>query len=618
MPMNRGCIAHPWILKLVENYGQSEGTPVVVAAKVVKFVKMAQNQFDKLSGPAAVVHISDRESYIQAVITNDAKRKMEVEEERFSFEDIHNKIIILKEYEIVFRQEEDLIDCGFYIRIKYFSILPMEPDREDGGINCNEVPLVKWKIKEHWHKYREETEMQDTQGDCLTQLLNVANEEKLNDLKNTAYSCLNLRGSSPSVHRNTTAWQDGKSCKTGKSVFSVPINWLIISPEEEEILNNLDEWSDGYSVVDDSDEREFCQGDAIAGTHSSTPETPSSSHTSQESCVVLSIKDDGITLPDSSTPDLLEHMEETFMNKMDSSPPLLFSDTSTQSQETCAETGSAMCETVINVDNTRCTDSGVDCRHSFSCKDPNSIHQCPVRDSPPSQISNCLDINYVNKESEDKVLVNEEDNKDETGVSATLGSDIVLFPLEGDDIRHKDKERPSEKSPRQYLKQHAAKRAHPLELISSEKQLPVDVHSCSGKTPKKKVSPLSDQKIKKDGPVPYKPKLQFLNDQQNSAAQEANATSKSDLIKGVPSKASENSQENQNSILNEKGQFDDTYIPTLQPASSMRHFDGSSLQYKYNAAGTDLCTRVRSTRLPGELLDWAFKISCNSKEREGL
>lgn len=614
--MKRGCIAHPWILKLVENYGQSEAMPVAVAAKVVKFVKMAQNHFDKLSGPAAVVHISDRESYIQAVITNDAKRKMEEEEECFSFEDIHNKIIILKEYEIVFRQEEELIDCGFYVRIEYFSILPMEPDREDGGVNCNEVPLVKWKIKEHWHKYREETEMQDTPGDCLTQLLNVANEDKLNDLKNTAYSCLNLRGSSPSVHRGTTAWQNGRSSKTDKSVFSVPINWLIISPEEEEILNNLEEWSDDYSVVNDRDEREFCQEDVIAGAYSSTSETPSVSHTSQESCVVLSEKDDGITLPDSSTPDLLEHMEESFLNKMDSSPPLLFSDTSTQSQETCAETDSAICETVINVDNTRCTDSGVDCHQSFSCKDINSIHQRPVLGSPPSQISNRLDINCLNQEPEDKVLGNKEKNQEETGVSETLGSDIVMFPLEGshcDIIWHKDKERPSEKSPRQYLKQQAAKRAHPVELITnSEKQLPVDLQSCSGKTPKKKGSPLCDQKIMKDGPGPCKPKLQFLNDQQNPAAQEANTTC--DLTKGVPSKTSENFQENQNSILNEKEQFD-TSIPTLQPASSMRHFDGSPLQYKYNAAGTDLCTRVRSTRLPGELLDWAFKIFCNSKEQ---
>ncbi|XP_069073783.1 adrenocortical dysplasia protein homolog [Pleurodeles waltl] len=611
MPMSRGCIAHPWILKLVENYGQSETMPVAVAAKVVKFVKMPQNQFDNLTGPAAVVHISDRESYIQAVITNGAKRKMEEEEEHFSFEDIHNKIIILKEFEIVFRQEEELIDCGFYIRIECFSILPMEPDREDGGVNCNEVPVVKWKIKEHWQKYRKETEMQDTPGDCLTQLLNVANEEKLSDLKNTAYSCLNLRGSSPSIHPATTEWQNRKRSKTDKDVFSVPINWLIISPEEEEILNNLEEWSDDYSVANNSDEREFCQED-IVGTHSSTPETPSASNTSQESRMVLSIKDDGITLPDSSTPDMLEHMEETFLNKMDSSPPLLFSDTSTHSQETCAETDSAMYETIISVDNTPSTDVGVDCRQMFSCKENIGIQQCPVRDSPQSQISNRSDINLLNKESDNNLLVNEE----ETGASEARSSNTVLFRLEGshsDIIQHEDKERPSEKSPGQYLKQQAAKRTHPVELITNPgKEQLSELHSCSGKIPKLKGSPLSNQEIMKDGPVPCK--SPFLNDQQSPAAQEASETAKSVLIKASPCKTSENFQESQNSTLNEKEQFD-SHLPALQPATTMRHFDGSRLQYKYNAAGTDLCTRVRSTRIPGELLEWAVKIVCNSKEQ---
>ncbi|XP_069469612.1 adrenocortical dysplasia protein homolog isoform X2 [Ambystoma mexicanum] len=611
MPIGRGCIAHPWILGLVNSYGQSE-KPKAMAAKVVKFITTENDQSDNSLNPAAVVFISDRKSWIQAIITYKAKKKLEEEEEHFTLEDINGKIIILKEFAVLFRQEDALIDCGFYIRIEHFHILPMEPDREDDGINCNEDPSVKLKIKEQWQKFRNEMEMQDSPEASLTQLVDAVNEERFKDLESTAYTCLNLRSISPlpSTHSQMTAWKTCKKRKkTDKDVFSVPINWLMISHEEEVALANLQEWKYDYPVTNDNDEPAPSLEDVLSRLPSNEAETLANL---QESRVTLRIEEDNPTQPDSSTPDFFEIMEGRLQENMDISPPLFFSGSSDLGQETFNDANAIMCDTVTWIDST--TDSIFPCGQESKNEKDNSAYHLNVPSSLSSQIPRLLVTqNVVDVEYQNRVLVNEQ----EKSVSRTLFSDVVMDPLDAPHsagIRNEAKEQIGEKSFEESLKPQATMRTRPKETLTKNTTFIEDspmtgIQSCAKKKPKMDANSIIVKDCMKTRPRPYKPKLQFLSIQNNQAEQETDTITNSTLLEGIQAKAPGSCQEKQNATLKENGQERlDTCLPTLQRTNNMRHFDGSRLQYKYKAANSDLCKRARSARLSADLLEWAYSV----------
>ncbi|XP_041423602.1 uncharacterized protein XB5835883.S isoform X2 [Xenopus laevis] len=233
---------------------------------------------DDSQGVAAVVHISDRKYYIRGIITREAQVTLEREDEHFTLGDIKNKIIILKNYNVVFTAVEDLNSCEFSITVHHFSILPMETNSVD-LLNCNMNPAVRRKIKELWQNYMEEQAMNASSAEMslsdisLTQLLNIACEEKLTALKSLAEQCLDIeQPSNQDTPQAMTKWGKERNKNKDADQYNIPLDLLLIPPEEEAALQQIT-----TATVQDSCSNDVPSDmDTIADHHSEKePSSPS-------------------------------------------------------------------------------------------------------------------------------------------------------------------------------------------------------------------------------------------------------------------------------------------------------------------------------------------------------
>ncbi|XP_029446410.1 uncharacterized protein LOC115085032 [Rhinatrema bivittatum] len=298
----------PWVVELLVNYEAAvDGRQKAVPAQVVEFVKM-QNNVEDSQCPAAVVHISDRTYYIQAVITKEAKQRFEEEEEHFAFPDIKGKIVILKDFTVQFKAEEDLKNCEFYLRIQHFDMLPMETDSVD-LLNCNMHPEVKKKIRTLWQDHMEELCMKDTgcSDGPLTQLLMVMNEENLCTLKSTVLECLSLQETDQQPGTSRASYHPATGLKTARwnaerpksqTIFSVPLSLLIIPAEEVVALNNLAEWKDDFIVMSDHERSAESHVEDMSTTKESPCEALVTPQTSVSSPVYEEQRNESKTQPD--------------------------------------------------------------------------------------------------------------------------------------------------------------------------------------------------------------------------------------------------------------------------------------------------------------------------------
>ncbi|KAM4706160.1 adrenocortical dysplasia protein homolog [Rhinophrynus dorsalis] len=257
MPAPHSYIGCPWILDVIANYGRKDVKQKAVPAQLVEFVKMPDSASEDSQHPSAVVHISDRHYYIRGIITKEAQDILEREDEHFRFSDIKNKIVILKNFSVCFTEVEELANCEFYITVQHFSILPMETSTVE-LLNCNLNPDVRKMIKELWEHYMEEldknsdsSDMNPTDG-SLTQLLNDACQEKLSDLKALAQQCLNLGPSDNEETPAITRWGAEMKKDKNTNTFSIPINILLIPPEEEAALKQMTEFRNDTELSSDN------------------------------------------------------------------------------------------------------------------------------------------------------------------------------------------------------------------------------------------------------------------------------------------------------------------------------------------------------------------------------
>ncbi|XP_018419844.1 PREDICTED: adrenocortical dysplasia protein homolog [Nanorana parkeri] len=256
----RSSIGYPWILDSIRKYNGEPFVLKAAPAQVVEFLKMPERT-KECQYPGAVVHISDRQYYIRAIITKEAQETMEREDEHFTLAHIKNKMVILKKVTLSFAAEEDLRCCEFFLTIEHFCILPMEIDTVD-LLNCNVEPGVLKRIKELWQMYMTELQKKDSMSDMnssdisLTQLLMIASEEKLGELKSLAEQCLDLNSYatqdiSPQAR---TLWStEIRNNKRNDHTFSIPINLLLIPPEEEAALEQMSEFRPDVNSASDAD-----------------------------------------------------------------------------------------------------------------------------------------------------------------------------------------------------------------------------------------------------------------------------------------------------------------------------------------------------------------------------
>ncbi|RXM33566.1 hypothetical protein EOD39_1268 [Acipenser ruthenus] len=119
-------VVWPWIVKLLETYGNTEGRLRPVQAQVIEFGDLADYTHEGKGVAAALVNISDYEFYIPAVITLQAKQLLEEEEDHYDLSNLKNKDIVLRNYRVAFQDAAEECKCEFFIVIENFRILPKE------------------------------------------------------------------------------------------------------------------------------------------------------------------------------------------------------------------------------------------------------------------------------------------------------------------------------------------------------------------------------------------------------------------------------------------------------------------------------------------------------------
>ncbi|XP_042196134.1 adrenocortical dysplasia protein homolog isoform X2 [Callorhinchus milii] len=277
MSAHRPTIGQPWIAELLRSHGAALSHQKPVPAQVIQFIPPEKWQKEAEFDPAAVVHLSDLKYTIKAVVTKGAKQELEQEEDDYTFDDIKEKMVILKQFDVHLRVEPELKECEFYLVVEKFKILPAENIRSDVR-SCNLDPAVQKRLKEAWENHVKNTTF--TEGSCsgisLTNLIDAAMGEEVNSLKDALILCLDASDSSePSTSTavflpsgsQMTGWEAlrRKDKKQGNA-FTVPETELIISSDQQEILNNLKEWKDDYVYDKDKTSTESAMENSCADT----------------------------------------------------------------------------------------------------------------------------------------------------------------------------------------------------------------------------------------------------------------------------------------------------------------------------------------------------------------
>ncbi|MGH0146015.1 UNVERIFIED_CONTAM: hypothetical protein FKN15_007617 [Acipenser sinensis] len=225
-------VVRPWIVKLLETYGNTEGRLRPVQAQ---FGDLADYTHEGKEVAAALVHISDHEFYIPAVITLQAKQLLEEEEDHYDLSDLKNKDIVLRNYRVAFQDAAEECKCEFFIVIENFRILPIETQTDNV---CS------------WSRVRKD-DMNDTAySDApLTQMMDYIQQREIERLFDIAMECLDLAAPDPEPSTSRaapripglglTGWRAERREHRDRSPFSLPTAHLIIPPEQREILENI-------------------------------------------------------------------------------------------------------------------------------------------------------------------------------------------------------------------------------------------------------------------------------------------------------------------------------------------------------------------------------------------
>ncbi|XP_048402450.2 uncharacterized protein LOC125459727 [Stegostoma tigrinum] len=284
----RSHIGQPWITELVLGYGTGKSQQRPAAAQVTEFLPLENWTKEAEHEPAAVVLVSDLKHYIKTVVTKGAKHNLEQEEENYTFNDIKNKIVILRKFNVLLKLELELEDCEFYLVVHELKILPAETGFSD-ACSCNLDPAVQKKLREFWqnHVHNLTAQSGSFSGNCLSNLIAaVENEDNL--LRNTVELCLDLTDNSkasastssflsPSINQ-ATEWKTlSRKEQNTKGIFTIPDTVLMISSNQEEALSNIKEWKDDFVCTEDADSETEQNDDTDVLLHNAEGQEPAPS-----------------------------------------------------------------------------------------------------------------------------------------------------------------------------------------------------------------------------------------------------------------------------------------------------------------------------------------------------
>ncbi|XP_077348242.1 adrenocortical dysplasia protein homolog isoform X2 [Lithobates pipiens] len=678
----RSSIGYPWILNAITKYKGETFMLKPAPAQVVEFLKMPERT-EECQYPGAVVHISDRQYYIRAIITREAQETLEREDEHFTLAHIKNKIVILKKFTLSFAAEEDLRCCEFYLTIEHFCILAMEINTVD-LLNCNVEPGVMKKIKELWQLYMTELQTKETMSDMnssdmsLTQLLMIASEEKLSELKSLAEQCLHLDSfATQEIPPQTrTIWStEMRNNKSNDSSFSIPINLLLIPPEEEAALEQMSGFRPDVNSGSDADNSEGLnsQGSDSSQQYSSAVSTLSqepmddacngqpvnpwdnlpslcasesiSSSASDPSIAQQNSEKDPATDSD-TTPDILHYHQDKSMRRspesQDEIPPLNLSKLPSEQAEPEAKVSSSS--------NQRGAPRS-DCALPSSQRRLSDCSQSLLGLIPPVQDSTSL----IHTSPQGKVALERKLPMSPIlfhGSESKRDSNIIrnIFPetsKRNNETCH---------SPREWRAVKRKQAPEDLDTILSAAAQPAPVHrempaavissvpttnsgaqtetnsnveersktingSCMAKKQTRteqvnKMASIETAVASGTDPLtvktlPNKPCLEFVSKSKMKIVE----NSENELPAANLPTTSRIVSKGLSSIY--QGQTSDLQAPVLEmKTTKMTHYDSKSFQYKYKNPSTDLCTRVKAVRIPADLHEWAVKILSEARETD--
>ncbi|XP_073163224.1 adrenocortical dysplasia protein homolog isoform X4 [Lepidochelys kempii] len=429
-------VLQPWILNLLMKYEQVEPRNTQVPGHILNVVSdlKAADQ-----GSAAVLHISDGSYYIRVVVSLEAMQMAECVQLQSGFSSIIGRIIILQKYMVCFQEETKAEECEFYLSVHQFIVLPLQRQRME-ALNCNQEPSILQKIKELWQEDVWSLTLGSVVFDCcrrgltlknisssgtsVSQLMIDIGQRRLKVLKQNVEDCLDLLDPSevPAIGERlpVTNWEaERKREELSKDVFTVPANFLVISPEEKEAIRDaclagaphtvpgsscLDRDPDDRSVVscpndpsamsrslDVSLDNPWDKLQSVSVTLSSSLEEKSliqpSLPSTQEAQLASSAEEAAITQPDSNTPDFLEPSSQKSPSTLSQGEPVktvspsLLSYSSTRAPEVASQgTAAATFQRAPHVDKNR------DASHDIPCGQPSGAFQtnlCPFSPALP-------------------------------------------------------------------------------------------------------------------------------------------------------------------------------------------------------------------------------------------
>ncbi|NWR62422.1 ACD protein, partial [Bucorvus abyssinicus] len=280
------------------------------------------------------------------------------------------RIIVLQKYTVCFREEARLEDCKFYLTAHQFIVLPMERQRVESS-DGNQEPSVLQKIKELWLKSLAVKNGPSSEP-SISQLIDAIGQNQLEVLKENAEECLDLRmpKEAPATAKDevpVTQWEAERKKEQGEDTFTVPVNILVIPPEEEAAAcdaskADTSEAAPGKSVnsrmvpgdpsivsqvspIESTPLSESSEGSLDNPWNSLPPISLTLNSSDERTCQHdLSLKTEQEVAADSNTPDLMEPCSQDSPEGLlapesvqTSSPSLLCSYSSTS----LAETGTA-------------------------------------------------------------------------------------------------------------------------------------------------------------------------------------------------------------------------------------------------------------------------------------
>lgn len=681
----RSSIGYPWILDAITKYKGETFMLKPAPAQVVEFLKMPERT-EECQYPGAVVHISDRQYYIRAIITREAQETLEREDEHFTLAHIKNKIVILKKFTLSFAAEEDLRCCEFYLTIEHFCILAMEINTVD-LLNCNVEPGVTKKIKELWQLYMTELQTKETMSDMnssdmsLTQLLMIASEEKLSELKSLAEQCLHLDSFATQEipPQARTIWStEMRNNKSNDNSFSIPINLLLIPPEEEASLEQMSGFRPDLNSDNDADNSEVVisegsdssqQYNSAVSTLSQEPmddacngqpvnpwdNLPSlcasesiSSPASDPSIAQQNSEKDPATDSD-TTPDILHYHQDKSMlrssESQDEIPPLKLCKLPSEQAEPEAkissssnQTGAPQSDSALSSSQRRLSD----CSQSLLgliplVQDSSSL----IHTSPQGKVA------LERKLPISPILSHGSESKRDSNIIRNIfpetskrNNETCHSPREWRAVKRKQAPEDLDTILPAAAQRAPVHREMPdwaVAVISSvpttnngaqtETNCNVDERSkttngsCMDKkqTRTEQVNKMASiETAVASGTAPLRDKKL-----PNKPCLEFVSKSKMKIVENSENELPAANLPSTIRIVSKgpssisQGQTSNLQAPVLEmKKTKMTHYDNKSFQYKYKNPSTDLCTRVKAVRIPADLHEWAVKILSEAREMD--